>query len=161
MSTEEKVDLVASVKDNYNLASALAAVGLPKSTWYYHRNHNDAYHKKYAHLQPLLEEVARKHPSYGIPRIARELRETYHQKINHKVIQRLLKQWDLSLMRNVHKPKPSGIKKAILAAGKRANLVSQMEQIGLFEVIYTDFTELYYADGTRKAHLMPMIGHTS
>lgn len=161
MSTEEKVDLVALVKDNYSLASVLAAVELPKSTWYYHRNQKDTYHKKYAHLQPLLEEVARKHPSYGIPRIVKELRETYHQKVNHKVIQRLLKQWDLSLVRNVHKPKPSGIKKAIMTAGKRANLVSQMEQVGIFMVIYTDFTELLYADGTRKAHFMPMIGHTS
>lgn len=42
-----------------------------------------------------------------------------------------------------------------------ANLVAQMEGIGLFQVLYTDFTELLYADGHRKATLMPIIGHTS
>jgi putative transposase len=34
-----------------------------------------------------------------------------------------------------------------------------MDKIGLFEVSYTDFTEIIYADGHRKAHLMPIIGH--
>jgi hypothetical protein len=34
-----------------------------------------------------------------------------------------------------------------------------MTQIGLFEVSYTDFTEIRYANGYRKAHLMPIIGH--
>jgi len=63
------------------------------------------------------------------------------------------------LRRNVRSPKPSGIYKAIKSAGKWANLVAQMDQIGLFEVVYTDFTELRYADGTRKAYLMPIIGH--
>ena len=47
----------------------------------------------------------------------------------------------------------------IVTAGERANLVAQMEQIRLFEVAYTDFTKLVYADGTRKAYLMPIIGH--
>ncbi len=36
-----------------------------------------------------------------------------------------------------------------------------MEKIDLFEVIYTDFTELLYADGHRRALLMPIIGHAS
>jgi putative transposase len=36
-----------------------------------------------------------------------------------------------------------------------------MTEIGLFEVVYTDFTELLYADGDKKAFLMPIIGHAS
>ncbi len=36
-----------------------------------------------------------------------------------------------------------------------------MEEIGLFQVLYTDFTELLYADGHRKAISMPIIGHAS
>jgi len=39
MSTIQKVDLVAAVVGEYPLASALAAVELPKSTWYYHQHH--------------------------------------------------------------------------------------------------------------------------
>lgn len=159
MSTEEKVELVASVREEHGLAPALAAVELPKSTWYYHRRHKVSYEEKYAHIRPLLEEIARRHPSYGIPRITIELRETYEWVINHKVIQRLLQLWELSLLRNARRPKPSSVQQAIQAAGGRANLVAQKEQIGLFEVAYTDFTELLYADGTRKAYLMPIIGH--
>jgi putative transposase len=159
MTTEEKVGLVASVWERHGLASALAAVELPKSTWYYHRWHKVSYKEKYAYVRPLLEEIARQHPAYGIPRVTAELRDTYHQLLNHKVVQRLLPLWDLALLRSVQAPKPSRVRQVIVSLGERANLVAQMEQIGLFEVAYTDFTELLYADGTRKACLMPIIGH--
>jgi transposase InsO family protein len=35
-----------------------------------------------------------------------------------------------------------------------------MEYIGLFKVAHTDFTELPFANGTRKAYLIPIIGHS-
>jgi len=159
MTTEEKVELVALVWETHGLESALAAVELSKSTWYYHRRHKVSYEEKYAHLRPLLEEIARQHPAYGIPRVTVELRDTYGQVINHKVVQRLLQLWDLALLRSVRVPKPSRVRRVIATAGERANLIAQMEQIRLFEVAYTDFTELVYADGTRKAYLMPIVGH--
>jgi hypothetical protein len=39
------------------------------------------------------------------------------------------------------------VRQAIIEAGERANLVAQLEQIEIFQVAYTDFTELLYADG--------------
>ena len=65
MSTGRKVELVASVRDEYELNPALAAVDLPKSTWRvaYHQNKKVPYEEKYAHLRPVLEEIAREHPS--------------------------------------------------------------------------------------------------
>ena len=51
------------------------------------------------------------------------------------------------------------MRQAIIEAGERANLVAQLEEIGLFQVAYTDFTELLYADDRRKAHLISIIGH--
>jgi len=51
--------------------------------------------------------------------------------------------------------------RAIRAAGDRANLVAQRDDIGLFEVLYTDFTEIPYANGDRKAHLITILGHAS
>jgi transposase InsO family protein len=107
----------------------------------------------------MLEDILREHPSYGIPRITPELSERHGRQINHKVIQELLHLWDLSMLRRAKKPRPSSIRQAILAAGDKANLVKGMIQIGLFEVSYTDFTEIRYANGYRKAHLMPIIGH--
>ena len=159
MSTPQKADLVERVWQAHGLAPALAAVELPKSTWYYHRQCKVSYKEKYAHLRPLMEVIARDHPSYGLPRITIELWETYHQVINHRVVQKLLQVWDLILPRSTRVPRPHPIRHAFVSAGKRANLVAQMDRIGLFEVAYTDFTELVYADGRRKAYLMPILGH--
>lgn len=161
MTTAAKVKLVASVREEYGLSAALEALELPRSSWYYHQREKISYAEKYAHLRESLETIAREHPEYGIPRVTTELRQSYQQVVNHKVVQRLLKLWDLSLLRSARSPKPSPIRRVILKAGKRANLVAQMSQIGLFQVVYTDFTELVFADGSRKAHLMPIIGHAS
>jgi transposase InsO family protein len=161
MSTEQKVTLVKDAQESFGLNRSLAAVGLSKSTWYYHQKQKVAYQEKYAELLPILEEIARKHPEYGVPRIMPELREDYDIDTNHKVIERLLRIWDLIILRNSHRPKPSSVQQAIADAGEHANLVAQMEEIALFQVVYTDFTELRYADGQRKAFLIPIIGHVS
>ena len=161
MTTEQKVALVESVKDTYSLNLALATVELPKSTWYYHQKHKVDYEEKYAHLRSILEEIARDHPEYGVPRIMPELRDEYKVAVNHKVVERLLGTWDLSILCSTHRPRPSSIQRAITEAGGLANLVAQMEEIDLFQVVYTDFTELVYTNGQRKAILMPIIGHTS
>jgi putative transposase len=161
MSTEQKVALVEQAQQTCGLNRALAAVGLPKSTWYYHQKQKVAYQDKYADLLPVLEEIARKHPEYGVPRIMPELREEYDIDTNHKVIERLLRIWDLVILRSTHRPKPSSVQQAIADAGEYANLVAQLEEIALFQVVYTDFTELRYADGQRKAFLIPIVGHVS
>lgn len=159
MTTEQKVALVEGVWETHGLKPALAAVGLPKSTWYYHRNQKVEYQEKYAYLRPVLETVIREHAEYGYRRITVELQETHGHVVNHKVVQRLLRLWELRLLRTTRAPKPSRIRQVITSAGKRANLVAQLERIGLFQVAYTDFTELLFADGTRRAYLLPIIGH--
>lgn len=160
MTTGQKVGLVREVWEDYGLTSALAAVELCKSTWYYHQK-KVSYEQKYGYLRPILEEIAREHPAYGYRRTTSELRDNYGQVINHKVVQRLNQLWDLSLLRTTRAPQPSSIRKVILAAGDRVNLVAGLEQIKLFQVAYTDFTELLFADGSRKAYLIPIIGHVS
>ena len=161
MTPEQKVCLVKAAKDRYGLNRALAAADLRKSTWYYHQNDKVDYEEKYSRLKPILEAIARKHPEYGLPRIMVELRDVYHCSVNHKVVERLLGLWDFRILRGTRRRRPSGIHKAILEVGEMANLVAQMAEIGLFQVLYSDFTELVYADGHRKAVLMPIIGHTS
>ena len=161
MTSEQKVTLVETAKETYGLNLALATMDLPKSTWYYHQKHKVTYEEKYADLFLILEEIAQKHPEYGVPRIMPELRDEHHIDVNHKVVERLLGIWDLSILRNTHRPRPSSVQKAIAQAGELANLVAQMEEIGLFQVVYTDFTEILYAGGDRKAILMPIIGHVS
>jgi hypothetical protein len=159
MTASQKVMLVASIVGEYSLSPALAVVELPKSTWYYHQRHKVDYSAKYAYLQPTLEEIARQHPEYGYRRTTTELHETYQERVNHKVVQRLHQLWGLALLRTTRAPKPSGIRQVIVAAGTRVNVLAQIEDIEPLDVLHTDFTELRFAGGTQKAYLMPIIGH--
>ena len=159
---EAKVALVSGAREAYGLAPSLRAVGLARSTWYYHTRTRVTYAQKYAHLEAPLKAIAEAHPEYGYRRATAELRETYGHRVNRKVVERLHRLWDLPL-RRVRRPKPSAIRRAIDAAGPRANLLSRRRkaEIGPLEVIYTDFTELRYADGTRKAWLIPLLDHAT
>lgn len=161
MSTVEKVALVNTVRSEYGLKPALAAVELAKSTWYYHQQQKISYEQKYEHLRPELEGIAQAHPEYGYRRTTVELKARLKRPVNRKVVQRLHQLWELKLGRSIRPPKPSRLRQVITQAGERANLVAQLAEIGLFQVVYTDFTELLYAQGQRKAYLMPIIGHTS
>lgn len=161
MSTVQKVELVASVIGEYSLSLALAALELPKSTWYYHQQQKVNYEEKYAHLRPVLEEIARQHPEYGYRRTTTELQKTHRQHVNHKVVQRLHQVWGLALLKTTRMPRPSGIRQIIIAAGDRVNLLAQLEEIDPLDVLHTDFTELPFAGGTQKAYLMPIVGHAS
>jgi len=161
MSSTEKVKRVAAVRNEYSLTVALAAVELPKSSWYYHQNQKVSYKEKYAHLRPILEEIARNHPEYGYRRTQKELAETYQYPYSREVVRRLHRLWELRLLRSTQPPQPSPVRQTITAAGERVNLVAQRAEIGLFEVAYTDFTELPFANGRRKAYLMPILGHQS
>jgi len=149
------VKLVEGIWEERGLAPSLAAVDLPKSTWYYHHNRKVAYEEKYGSLREPLEEIARAHPEYGYRRTTVELRATYGYQINHKVVQRLHQLWDLPVLRSARRPRGSGLRQVITAADGRMNL----EEIELFQVAYTDSTELVYAEGRRKAQLIPIIGH--
>jgi len=46
MTTEQKVTLVETAGETFSLSRALAAVDLPKSTWYYHRAPKVSYEDK-------------------------------------------------------------------------------------------------------------------
>jgi putative transposase len=151
------VALVREVRGEYGLKAALGAVGLARSTWYYQTKHRLSYEEKHGHLRGPLESIAREHPEYGYRRTTTELREVYRKRANHKVVQRLHLLWGLPLMRSTRPPRASGIREVIAAAGEKVNLVAGLDEIGPFEVAYTDFTELVYAGG--KAQLIPIIGH--
>jgi putative transposase len=153
------VELVQQTQDEFGLAPALAAVGLPRSTWYYRTSARRTYAVRYAHLRGPLEAIARAHPAYGYRRTTAELLETYGAAVNHKVVQRLHRLWGLPLVRGVKPPRPSGVRSVLSAVGARANLLTPRVAIGPLEVLHTDFTELVCAAG--KAQLMVLLDHTS
>ena len=146
MTVEEKVALVQGAKEEFGVSDPARMLGLPRSTWYYRTTQRQSYEEKYEHLREPLEAIARKHSGYGYRRTTPELEEAYGHAVNHKVVQRLHRLWDLSLLRGIRRPKPGGVREAIEAAGDRVNLLLAFreEEIRPFEVMYTDFTELVY-----------------
>ncbi len=160
MSVREKVGLARSGVEEYPLGVVLSVLQLARSTWYYDRGRAvRSYEEKYSELRRPLEAIARDHPGYGYRRTVPELGERLGRVVNHKVVRRLHQCWDLPLRRATRRPKPSGVRRAIEAAGDRVNLVARLGDIGLFDVLYTDFTELAYAGGRAKAHLMVLLDH--
>jgi transposase InsO family protein len=136
----------------------LTTLELARSTWHYQQRRR-SYGERYGHLRPPLEEIAANHPEYGWRRTTTELRETYGHRINHKVVMRLHKLWDLPIQRATRPPRASGVRQFISQAGERANLLVGQEITAPFQVLYTDFTELVYATG--KAQLLPIVDHKS
>jgi transposase InsO family protein len=157
----DKVQLARGAVQEFGLPAVLCALELAKSTWYYHRRGRPSYEEKYASLREPLEAIARELPEYGYRRTQTELRETYGEARNHKVIRRLHGLWDLPLVRGTKAPKPSGVRQAIKTAGARANLVRDLDAIMALEVVYTDFSEIVYAGGRAKAWLIPILDHGS
>ncbi len=161
MSREEKVARVKRARERFGLAAALEVLELSRSTWYYHGRRGRSYEEKYEHLRKPLEAIAQAHSEYGYRRTAVELREVHGWPVNRKVVQRLHRLWDLPLLRGTRRPKPSGVRRAIQAAGARVNKRAQKAEIGPFDMFYTDFTELVYAAGRTKAQLIPILDHTT
>jgi len=105
-------------------------------------------------------EIIREHPAYGYRRIKPELERIVGEIVNHKRIRRLLNAWDLSLQRTVSRPKPSPIRRILSEARGHSNLVRALEP-GPLEVLSTDFTELRYRGGARKAWLIALMDTNS
>jgi len=162
MSVAQKLDLARGAAEDHPIGVVLSALELARATWYYHDGRKArSYEERYAELRAPLEAIAREHSGYGYRRTTTELSERLGRPVNHKVVRRLHRCWDLPLQRGTRRPRPSGVRQAIEAAGDRVNLVARLEEIGPLEVLYTDFTEIVYADGEAKAYLMVLLDHAA
>jgi len=154
--TAEKVEIVEQNAQTYGLNVTLDAIGLPKSTWYYWKNRKVNSEVKYAHLRAPLIEILRKNPAYGYRRIEPDLKELGYP-VGETVLRRVLGMWDLSLQRWAGKPKPSVPRGILAKADHGMNLVAAIEEPAPLQVLYTDFTTIWYAKHTKKAYLMALV----
>jgi putative transposase len=154
--TAEKVQIVEENAQTYGLNVTLDAIGLPKSTWYYWKNQKVDYENKYAHLRQPLLEILREHHAYGYRRMLPDLQEMGYP-VGETVLRRVLQMWDLSLQRWAGRPKPSAPRRILAKDGGGMNLVARMGKPMPLQVLYTDFTTIRYADGGKKAYLMPLV----
>jgi len=154
--TAEKVQIVEKNAQTYGLNVTLDAIGLPKSTWYYWKNQKVDYEEKYAPLRAPLIEVLKDNSAYGYRRIAPDLKGLGYP-VGETVVRRVLRMWDLSLQRWAGRPKPSVPRRTLSKDGAGMNLVARMGKPEPLQVLYTDFTAIWYADGGKKAYLMPLV----
>jgi len=156
--TEEKVELVKEYKDEYGLNTCLAAIELPKSTWYYQTKEKVVYEETYKELKRPVLDVLRGNPGYGYRRILPELHDRGYE-VGEFVLRRMLKRWDLGLVRTIRKPRLSGPRRYLKQGKKGWNLVKNIDDPKALQVLYTDFTEVCYDERNKKAYLMPIIDH--
>lgn len=87
-----KADLVFSLEHLYPLRQLLAFVGLPASTYYYHRN-KPAPPDLYSEVRPLLREVFdNSYKAYGYRRIQAVLRAKHGIYLSGKTVLKLMRQ---------------------------------------------------------------------
>lgn len=154
---DEKMELAEQHRGDYGLNQTLGALGLSKGTYYYRRHHEPRRREEDARLKERIVSVIEENPSYGYRRIHAELSEADGtEPINHKRIRRVLGDYELGLRRCLPKSRPSGAARLITEAGASADLVKgrRFEALGAFS---TDFTELVYDGGARKAWLMALL----
>ena len=143
-------------KEERGLNQCLEAIDLPKSTYYYRQNRTEGLSEEDQKLMEHIREIIDEHPGYGYRRILPELEERTGQTVNHKRLRRLLNEHELALPRQMSKRSPSPVEKILEKASGQLNLVAGRDP-GPLEAFSTDFTEVAYADGNRKAYLMAVV----
>jgi len=151
---EDKVTLAEKHGEGYGLNRCLRALGLSKGTWH-RRQCRPAAPERDRELKAEVLAVVEDHPAYGYRRIGVELRAR-GVRVNGKRLRRVLQAWDLALPRQVARPRPSGVRRILRNGRGKLDLVSGREMEPL-QALSTDFTEIRYGGGTRKAYLMAMV----
>jgi hypothetical protein len=132
-------------------------LGLSKSVWY-GRQQGIWRERKAADLRmkEWILSVIEDHPGYGYRRICPELSERLGAPVNHKRVRRVLRCYELGLPRCLPASTPSRVQRVIAEAGSSADL-TKGRRFAPMEASSTDFTELVYAGGERKAWLMALV----
>lgn len=152
----EKMELVEENRGLYGLNQTLGALGLSKGTYYHRCHHYLARQREDAALKERIVSVIEDNPSYGYRRIHAELCENDAQRVNHKRIRRVLGDYELGLRCSLPRWRPSAAARLINEAGPSADLVKGRD-FEVLEAFSTDFTELLYDGGARKAWLMVLL----
>ncbi|MBA0034627.1 IS3 family transposase [Pantoea sp. BIGb0393] len=92
----EKTKIVCSLLPEHRLASLLRAIGLPRSSYYYHVSKDATETDRYAAVIPVMTALHRKHSArYGYRRMTIMLRREGFT-LNHKTVRKLMKQHGLT-----------------------------------------------------------------
>ena len=151
----EKVELVEKHKDRYGLNRCCRALGLSKGTLHYRRGQASC-SRSDEHLKAEITTTIRHHPEYGYRRIKEDIKARTGIVVNHKRLRKILSTYELDLPRHLPKRGKNPVLKLISQVGQNANLV-QNRTVDPLCVFCTDFTELLYCQGQKKAWLMAFL----
>ena len=153
MSVDERIELVDQHREAHGLNRCLEALGVSQGTWHDRMRGGSKPAERRARneaLKPVIIEIIRKNPAYGYRRIKPDLKDLADEVVNHKRLRRLLNDWELSFHRTASRPKPGPIRRVLSKAKGRLNLIRDRDPTAL-EGLSTEFTELRYRGGDRKA----------
>ncbi len=151
------MELVEKHRRTYGLNRCLEALSLSKGTWHYRRHSEPQQRRtKGEALKEWIVKVIEENPGYGYRRIGRELAERHAQRVNHKRLRRVLKSYELGLRRCLPRSKPSAVQQLVVTAGRSADLLKG-RSFEVLEAFSTDFKELLYDAGQKKAYLMVLL----
>jgi transposase InsO family protein len=146
---------VAVANGEIGVNRVCAILGISKDTYYKSKDPKCTLIEKYSELKPKIKKIIEANPAYGYPRIKKALFVEYGEIVNHKLLLKLLKLWDLEIKRKISKRKKSWIKKTLDFLQSRANLLRASEAKSMinqpFQAVVTDITEITYRGG--KAYL--------
>ena len=152
MSVDQKMALVTEHKDVYGLNRCLEAFQLSAGTWYYRQKREDPSLRDET-LRQAIVDVVGEHPEYGYRRLLPDVSERLGEPVNHKRLRRVLCSYELGLKRSLPNATTGTVDKVLNAFRGHLDLVKGRTDIKPMEVFSTDFTELVYGEGKRKAHL--------
>ena len=144
----DKVELVERHKGRYGLNTCCRALGLSKGTLAYRRR--DACSQADAQIKDEIITTIRHHPEYGYRRIKEDIKTRIGIVINPKRLCKILSTYELNLPRHLPKRGKNPVLKLISEVGQDANLV-QNRPVDPLHMFCTDFTELLYCQGQKKA----------
>ena len=133
-----------------------------KSSFYRLKDKKDklsTFKTKYEWLRGKVIKIITDNPSYGYRRIKQELKKQ-QVIINHKVLKKLLKIWELTIRRNIRRREKSGIEKILEFLGVGANILKTIKarkEVKPLRVIQTDFTRILYDGGKKIIWLCPFM----
>ena len=115
-------------------------------------------HQADEQIKAEIVTTIRRHPDYGYRRIKEDLKDRAGIVINHKRLRKILSTYESDLPRHLPKRGKNPVLKLIKEVGQDANLV-QNRTVDPLRVFCTDFTELRYCQGQKKAVVNGVFGH--
>lgn len=158
------MSLVRQWQSELGLNQALKLAGLAKSTWYDRQKPKS---DKYRHIKRDLKQTLIDNAPYGYRRAHSELTDQndgYGHSVGREMVRLLMKDMSVQMAKRPPKPRFGPIQKIINEAGDKVNLIARLEAKRTLEVGeagVTDFTEIVYDNGTRKAQLMTILEYQS